>query len=149
MRQYVFIFTSYFSCMLKSRAWKKKVQSLEWYSHCDICFLHSHFGSSIPSLINLNFLLISFLFLSQPHSMSGVDSFGGLGATLVDSLDTLFIMGLDTQFKRAREWVVLYILCRCLKCPYVLLSLYIPFHLYFRLNWKNKKKKVFFSFLFV
>lgn len=43
------------------------------------------------------------MFLSQPPSMTGVDSFGGLGATLVDSLDTLFIMGLDTQFKRARE----------------------------------------------
>lgn len=41
----------------------------------------------------------------KPPSMTGVDSFGGLGATLVDSLDTLFIMGLDTQFKRAREWI--------------------------------------------
>ncbi|CAL5199278.1 unnamed protein product [Lathyrus oleraceus] len=41
----------------------------------------------------------------KPQSMNGVDSFGGLGATLVDSLDTLFIMGLDTQFKRAREWI--------------------------------------------
>ncbi|RDX86724.1 Mannosyl-oligosaccharide 1,2-alpha-mannosidase MNS1, partial [Mucuna pruriens] len=39
----------------------------------------------------------------KPQSMNGVDSFGGLGATLVDSLDTLFIMGLDTQFARARE----------------------------------------------
>jgi mannosyl-oligosaccharide alpha-1,2-mannosidase len=35
--------------------------------------------------------------------MNGVDNFGGLGATLVDSLDTLFIMGLDDQFKRAKE----------------------------------------------
>ena len=41
----------------------------------------------------------------KPRTMNGVDSFGGLGATLVDSLDTLFIMGLDTQFKRAREWI--------------------------------------------
>ncbi|KDP34441.1 hypothetical protein JCGZ_11912 [Jatropha curcas] len=41
----------------------------------------------------------------QPQSKNGVDSFGGLGATLVDSLDTLFIMGLDEQFQRAREWV--------------------------------------------
>ncbi|XP_061361554.1 mannosyl-oligosaccharide 1,2-alpha-mannosidase MNS1-like isoform X1 [Gastrolobium bilobum] len=41
----------------------------------------------------------------KPQSMNGVDSFGGLGATLVDSLDTLFIMGLDAQFKRAREWI--------------------------------------------
>lgn len=41
----------------------------------------------------------------QPEAKSGVDSFGGLGATLVDSLDTLYIMGLDDQFQRAREWV--------------------------------------------
>ncbi|PON53193.1 Glycoside hydrolase [Parasponia andersonii] len=41
----------------------------------------------------------------QPQSKSGVNSFGGLGATLVDSLDTLFIMGLNEQFQKAREWV--------------------------------------------
>ncbi|KAK7291856.1 hypothetical protein RIF29_07343 [Crotalaria pallida] len=41
----------------------------------------------------------------KPETRSGLDSFGGLGATLVDSLDTLYIMGLDAQFKRAREWV--------------------------------------------
>lgn len=41
----------------------------------------------------------------QPETKSGVDSFGGLGATIVDSLDTLYIMGLDDQFQRAREWV--------------------------------------------
>ncbi|KAK2358721.1 mannosyl-oligosaccharide 1,2-alpha-mannosidase MNS1 [Trifolium repens] len=41
----------------------------------------------------------------KPRSMNGVDNFGGLGATLVDSLDTLFIMGLDDQFKRAKEWI--------------------------------------------
>lgn len=35
--------------------------------------------------------------------MNGVNSFGGLGATLVDSLDTLYIMGLDEQFQKARE----------------------------------------------
>jgi len=52
--------------------------------------------------------LISLLFLAQPQSMNGVDNFGGLGATIVDSLDTLFIMGLDDQFNRAREWVVFY-----------------------------------------
>ncbi|KAL9265777.1 Mannosyl-oligosaccharide 1,2-alpha-mannosidase MNS2-like protein [Drosera capensis] len=42
----------------------------------------------------------------QPQAKTGVNSFGGLGATLVDSLDTLYIMGLDEQFQRAREWVV-------------------------------------------
>ncbi|KAK2969947.1 hypothetical protein RJ640_008287 [Escallonia rubra] len=41
----------------------------------------------------------------QPQSKIGVNSFGGLGATLIDSLDTLYIMGLDDQFQRAREWV--------------------------------------------
>lgn len=41
----------------------------------------------------------------QPQTKTGVNSFGGLGATLIDSLDTLYIMGLDEQFQRAREWV--------------------------------------------
>ncbi|KAM3308301.1 mannosyl-oligosaccharide 1,2-alpha-mannosidase MNS1 isoform X1 [Capsicum chacoense] len=41
----------------------------------------------------------------QPQTKNGVDSFGGLGATLIDSLDTLYIMGLDKQFQRATEWV--------------------------------------------
>ncbi|XP_047332909.1 mannosyl-oligosaccharide 1,2-alpha-mannosidase MNS1-like isoform X2 [Impatiens glandulifera] len=41
----------------------------------------------------------------QPQTKTGVDSFGGLGATLIDSLDTLYIMGLDEEFQRAREWV--------------------------------------------
>ncbi|MCL7049661.1 hypothetical protein MKW94_030705 [Papaver nudicaule] len=41
----------------------------------------------------------------QPQTKNGVNSFGGLGATIVDSLDTLFIMGLDEQFQKAREWV--------------------------------------------
>ncbi|KAK9083029.1 hypothetical protein Scep_029500 [Stephania cephalantha] len=42
---------------------------------------------------------------SEPQSKDGVNSFGGLGATLIDSLDTLFIMGLDEQFQKAKEWV--------------------------------------------
>lgn len=41
----------------------------------------------------------------QPQTKNGINSFGGLGATLIDSLDTLYIMGLDEQFQRAREWV--------------------------------------------
>ncbi|KAF6155642.1 hypothetical protein GIB67_034737 [Kingdonia uniflora] len=41
----------------------------------------------------------------QPQTKNGVNSFGGLGATIVDSLDTLFIMGLDEQFQKAKEWV--------------------------------------------
>uniref|UniRef100_A0A453CTH6 alpha-1,2-Mannosidase n=1 Tax=Aegilops tauschii subsp. strangulata TaxID=200361 RepID=A0A453CTH6_AEGTS len=39
----------------------------------------------------------------QPQSKNGVNSFGGLGATLVDSLDTLYIMGLRDEFQKARE----------------------------------------------
>ncbi|KAK4361711.1 hypothetical protein RND71_016952 [Anisodus tanguticus] len=41
----------------------------------------------------------------QPQTKNGVDSFGGLGATLIDSLDTLYIMGLDEQFQRARDYL--------------------------------------------
>ncbi|KAK1303943.1 Mannosyl-oligosaccharide 1,2-alpha-mannosidase MNS1 [Acorus calamus] len=41
----------------------------------------------------------------QPQSKNGADSFGGLGATIVDSLDTLYIMGLHEEFQKAREWV--------------------------------------------
>ncbi|KAL0916662.1 hypothetical protein M5K25_014190 [Dendrobium thyrsiflorum] len=41
----------------------------------------------------------------QPQSKNGVNSFGGLGATILDSLDTLYIMGLKDQFEKAREWV--------------------------------------------
>ncbi|XP_038984687.1 mannosyl-oligosaccharide 1,2-alpha-mannosidase MNS1-like isoform X2 [Phoenix dactylifera] len=41
----------------------------------------------------------------QPQSKNGVNSFGGLGATLIDSLDTLYIMGLEDEFRRAREVV--------------------------------------------
>jgi len=41
----------------------------------------------------------------QPQLKSGLNSFGGLGATLVDSLDTLYIMGLKEEFKKARDWV--------------------------------------------
>ncbi|EPS74039.1 mannosyl-oligosaccharide 1,2-alpha-mannosidase, partial [Genlisea aurea] len=43
----------------------------------------------------------------RPQTKNGVNSFGGLGATLIDALDTLYIMGLDEQFQRAREWVAL------------------------------------------
>lgn len=38
------------------------------------------------------------------HSASIFGS-GNLGATIVDGLDTLYIMGLDEEFQRGREWV--------------------------------------------
>ncbi|KAL3700603.1 hypothetical protein R1sor_018625 [Riccia sorocarpa] len=41
----------------------------------------------------------------KPKSRTGVNQFGGLGATIVDSLDTLFIMGFPEQFKKASEWI--------------------------------------------
>ena len=41
-----------------------------------------------------------------PLSKTGKQSFGGLGATLVDSLDTLWLMGLKEEFQKARDWVV-------------------------------------------
>ncbi|CAL8463954.1 g3489 [Coccomyxa elongata] len=40
-----------------------------------------------------------------PLSRGGKDTFGGMGATLIDSLDTLHMMGLYSDFRRARDWV--------------------------------------------
>uniref|UniRef100_A0A0D6QXY9 alpha-1,2-Mannosidase n=1 Tax=Araucaria cunninghamii TaxID=56994 RepID=A0A0D6QXY9_ARACU len=41
----------------------------------------------------------------QPQSRRGVNNFGGLGATIIDSLDTLYIMGLNEQFQKAKSWI--------------------------------------------
>ncbi|DBB01907.1 TPA: hypothetical protein ACH3X1_000502 [Trebouxia sp. C0004] len=41
----------------------------------------------------------------QPITQDGKESLGGIGATIVDSLDTLWLMGLKDEFSRAREWV--------------------------------------------
>jgi mannosyl-oligosaccharide alpha-1,2-mannosidase len=40
-----------------------------------------------------------------PKSKSFSDTWGGMGTTLVDSLDTLWLMGLKDEFWRARDWV--------------------------------------------
>ena len=40
----------------------------------------------------------------KPISKSGQNWFG-LGLTIVDSLDTMYMMGLDEEFDRARDWV--------------------------------------------
>ncbi|KAL4422458.1 hypothetical protein ABPG75_008655 [Micractinium tetrahymenae] len=40
-----------------------------------------------------------------PLTKAGKNSFGGLGATVVDSLDTLYMMGLREEYERAAEWV--------------------------------------------
>jgi len=41
----------------------------------------------------------------KPISKQGRDNWGGMGVTLVDSLDTLWLMGLRDEFTRARDWV--------------------------------------------
>ncbi|KFM22865.1 Mannosyl-oligosaccharide 1,2-alpha-mannosidase MNS1 [Auxenochlorella protothecoides] len=40
-----------------------------------------------------------------PISQTGKDDFGGLGATIVDSLDTLRMMGFTEEYERALGWV--------------------------------------------
>jgi hypothetical protein len=57
----------------------------------------------VSSEVSSVFFFVQIIF--QPQSKNGVNSFGGLGATLVDSLDTLYIMGLKDEFQRARDWV--------------------------------------------
>ena len=37
---------------------------------------------------------------------AGKQSFGGLGATLVDTLDTLWLMDLKEDFQKAQDWIV-------------------------------------------
>jgi mannosyl-oligosaccharide alpha-1,2-mannosidase len=41
----------------------------------------------------------------KPISLEGDDNWGGIGCTLVDSLDTLWLMGLRDEFWEARDWV--------------------------------------------
>ncbi len=41
----------------------------------------------------------------KPLSNHGQDNWGGMGVTLVDSLDTLWVMGLKNEFSEARDWV--------------------------------------------
>ena len=41
----------------------------------------------------------------HPVSLTGTDNWGGMGVTLVDALDTLWIMGLKDEFEKAKDWV--------------------------------------------
>ncbi|KAA6418245.1 MAG: mannosyl-oligosaccharide 1 [Trebouxia sp. A1-2] len=41
----------------------------------------------------------------MPRSLRGKDPFGGLGATILDSLDTLWLMDMQAEYKQARDWV--------------------------------------------
>lgn len=45
----------------------------------------------------------------KPVTGVGADSWGGIGQTLVDSLDTLWIMGFRTEFEQAARWVEEYL----------------------------------------
>ena len=36
---------------------------------------------------------------------SNLTKAGGIGYTVVDSIDTMLLMGLDNEYKRARDWV--------------------------------------------
>jgi hypothetical protein len=51
----------------------------------------------------------------QPLSCKGKDSFGGVSVTLIDSLDTLAVMGLREEFAEAVEVYAL-VCCLCLNC---------------------------------
>lgn len=39
------------------------------------------------------------------HKGSNLSEAGGIGYTIVDSIDTMQIMGLDEEYQRARTWV--------------------------------------------
>ena len=39
------------------------------------------------------------------HSGTNLTEAGGIGYTVVDSIDTMLIMGLDEEYQRARQWV--------------------------------------------
>ena len=41
----------------------------------------------------------------RPVMKLGKDNYGGMGVTLVDSLDTLWLMGMKDEFYEARDWV--------------------------------------------
>ncbi len=41
----------------------------------------------------------------KPETMVGANGWGGFGTTLVDSLDTLWLMDMKDEFQRARDWV--------------------------------------------
>lgn len=62
---------------------------------------HSHCDSTFSSLI-----CVSGRDELRPQSKTGFDWLGsGLGATIVDSMSTMWIMGLQQEFDEAREWI--------------------------------------------
>ena len=47
----------------------------------------------------------------MPLNKSGINSFGGLGATIIDSLDTLHMMSMKAEFKRCAARIHVLTLC--------------------------------------
>jgi endoplasmic reticulum Man9GlcNAc2 1,2-alpha-mannosidase len=39
------------------------------------------------------------------HKGSNLTKAGGIGYTVIDSIDTMLLMGLDNEYERARDWV--------------------------------------------
>ena len=39
------------------------------------------------------------------HKGTNLTEAGGIGYTVVDSIDTMIIMGLDEEYQRARKWI--------------------------------------------
>ena len=39
------------------------------------------------------------------HKGTNLTEAGGIGYTVVDSIDTMLLMGLDEEYQRARQWV--------------------------------------------
>lgn len=39
------------------------------------------------------------------HRGSNISSSGGIGYTIADAIDTMYIMGLDAEYSRARQWI--------------------------------------------
>ena len=43
--------------------------------------------------------------ISRSGHSAGIFGKTELGATIIDAMDTLYIMGLDDEYKKARDWV--------------------------------------------
>jgi endoplasmic reticulum Man9GlcNAc2 1,2-alpha-mannosidase len=39
------------------------------------------------------------------HTGTNLTAAGGIGYTVIDSIDTMLLMGLDEEYQRARSWV--------------------------------------------
>lgn len=57
-------------------------------------------------LVLKNYFLIHFAATYSAHSCDGVDTWGSYSLTLIDSLDTLAVMGNFTEFRRVVDFLV-------------------------------------------